>query len=64
MIHRTLFDAHLVDVVHLIVSPQRLGPGGVPLFGSGVVGVAGEEPYAVTHLGPDCWMEFDVHGNR
>jgi diaminohydroxyphosphoribosylaminopyrimidine deaminase/5-amino-6-(5-phosphoribosylamino)uracil reductase len=63
IVHRTLFDAGLVDTVHLIVSPRRLGTGGVPLFGTGVVGVPGVEPRAITQLGPDCWMEFDVHGN-
>jgi diaminohydroxyphosphoribosylaminopyrimidine deaminase/5-amino-6-(5-phosphoribosylamino)uracil reductase len=64
VIHRTLFDAGLVDTVHLIVSPLTLGPGGVPLFGTGVVGVPGLAPRAVTRLGPDRWMEFDVHGNH
>jgi diaminohydroxyphosphoribosylaminopyrimidine deaminase / 5-amino-6-(5-phosphoribosylamino)uracil reductase len=64
VIHRALFDAGLVDTVHLIVSSHRLGPGGVPVFGTGVVGVPGVEPSRVIDVGPDRWMEFDVHGNR
>lgn len=64
VIHRTLFDAGLVDTVHLIVSSRRLGPGGVPLFGTGVIGVPGLEPRACSQVGVDCWMEFDVHGNH
>ncbi|HTM32280.1 MAG TPA: bifunctional diaminohydroxyphosphoribosylaminopyrimidine deaminase/5-amino-6-(5-phosphoribosylamino)uracil reductase RibD [Vicinamibacterales bacterium] len=63
VIHRTLFDGGLVDTVHLIVSPQRLG-GGVPLFGNGIVGVPEGDLRTVTQLGPDCWMEFDVHRNH
>jgi diaminohydroxyphosphoribosylaminopyrimidine deaminase / 5-amino-6-(5-phosphoribosylamino)uracil reductase len=64
VIHQALFDAGVVDTVHLIVSPNTLGPGGVPVFGTGVVGVPGLAPSMVTDLGPDRWMEFDVHGNR
>jgi diaminohydroxyphosphoribosylaminopyrimidine deaminase/5-amino-6-(5-phosphoribosylamino)uracil reductase len=64
VIHQTLFESGLVDTVHLIVSSKRLGSGGVPLFGTGVVGVPGLAPRTVTQLGPDCWMEFDVHGNH
>lgn len=63
-IHRALFDAGLVDTVHLIVSPTRLGPGGVPVFGTGVLGLPDLAPLAVTQLGADRWMEFDVHGNH
>jgi diaminohydroxyphosphoribosylaminopyrimidine deaminase/5-amino-6-(5-phosphoribosylamino)uracil reductase len=64
VIHQALFDAGVVDTVHLIVSSNALGPGGVPVFGTGVVGVPGVAPSLVTELGPDRWMEFDVHGNR
>ena len=64
VIHQALFEAGVVDTVHLIVSPNRLGPGGVPVFGTGLVGVPGMDPSRVIELGPDRWMEFDVHGNR
>jgi riboflavin biosynthesis pyrimidine reductase len=64
VIHQALFAAEVVDTVHLIVSSNRLGPGGVPVFGTGVVGVPGLTPATITELGPDRWMEFDVHGNR
>lgn len=64
LIHRALLDAGIVDTVHLIVSSRQLGPGGVPVFGTGTIGVGGLSPSSVTELGPDRWMEFDVHGNR
>lgn len=64
VVHRALFDAGVVDTVHLIVSGLRLGPGGVPVFGTGHIGIPGVAPRAVTQLGPDRWMEFDVHGNH
>ncbi|MEZ5283993.1 MAG: dihydrofolate reductase family protein [Vicinamibacterales bacterium] len=64
VLHRALLDADLVDTVHLIVAPCRLGEAGVPVFGTGVLGLPGLEPGRVDTLGPDNWMEFDVHGNR
>lgn len=63
-IHHALFEADLVDTVHLVVSPATLGPEGVPVFGTGVLGVPGRAPRKVCTLGQDRWMEFDVHGNR
>ena len=62
--HRALLDAGVVDTVHLIVSPSALGAAGVPVFGTGVVGFPAWSPRSVERLGPDGWMEFDVHGNR
>ncbi|MCC7032683.1 MAG: bifunctional diaminohydroxyphosphoribosylaminopyrimidine deaminase/5-amino-6-(5-phosphoribosylamino)uracil reductase RibD [Acidobacteria bacterium] len=64
LVHRALLDADLVDTAHLIVAPVRLGPGGVLLFGTGDVGMGGTAPRSVERVGPDTWMEFDVHGNR
>ena len=64
VLHRALLDAGLVDTAHLIVSPRTLGAEGVPVFGTGVLGVAGIAPRTVEWVGPDRWMEFDVHGHR
>lgn len=64
ILHRALFDAGLVDTVHLVVSSAPLGPGGIPVFGTGLAAGPDMTPYAVTELGPDRWMEFDVHGNH
>ena len=43
---------------------HRAGRTGVPVFGTGIVGLPGLEPRSVERVGPDDWMEFDVHGNR
>src|SRR5690606_77557 len=61
--HRALFEAGLVDVAHVIVGPDRLGPDGIPVFG-GADPLAGLKPRCAEPLGRDVWMEFDVHGNR
>ncbi len=61
--HRALFDAGLVDVAHVIVGPQTLGPSGIPVFGGGRDPLDGLQPRRVESLGRDVWMEFDVHGN-
>lgn len=64
VLHRALLDARLVDTVHLVVAPHRLGEEGVPVFGTGALGLDGLEPHTTEWLGPDRWMVFDVHGNR
>jgi diaminohydroxyphosphoribosylaminopyrimidine deaminase/5-amino-6-(5-phosphoribosylamino)uracil reductase len=63
-VHRALLDAAVVDTAHVIVAPCLLGAAGVPVFGTGIIGIAGLEPRTVEQIGPDKWMEFDVYGNR
>ncbi len=63
-LHRALLDADVVDTAHVIVAPLTLGATGVPVFGTGIIGLPGIEPRSVERVGPDNWMEFDVHGNR
>jgi diaminohydroxyphosphoribosylaminopyrimidine deaminase / 5-amino-6-(5-phosphoribosylamino)uracil reductase len=63
-VHRALLDAEVVDVAHVIVSPSSLGDEGVPVFGTGVIGVNGIAPQSIERVGSDNWMVFDVHGNR
>jgi diaminohydroxyphosphoribosylaminopyrimidine deaminase/5-amino-6-(5-phosphoribosylamino)uracil reductase len=62
-LHRAFFDADLVDEAHVIVSPVRLGRDGLPMFGGRPDPLAGRLPRVVEALGPDVWMEFDVHGD-
>jgi diaminohydroxyphosphoribosylaminopyrimidine deaminase/5-amino-6-(5-phosphoribosylamino)uracil reductase len=62
-LHRALFEADLVDEAHVIVSPVRLGAEGVPVFGGLPGPLAGRCPRIIRALGPDVWMEFDVHGD-
>jgi diaminohydroxyphosphoribosylaminopyrimidine deaminase/5-amino-6-(5-phosphoribosylamino)uracil reductase len=64
VVHRALLDAGLVDTAHIIVASARLGAEGVPLFGTGEIGIGDLAPRAVERVGPDTWMEFDVHGDR
>jgi diaminohydroxyphosphoribosylaminopyrimidine deaminase / 5-amino-6-(5-phosphoribosylamino)uracil reductase len=63
-VHRALLDADVVDTACIIVAPITLGAVGVPVFGTGIIGFPGVEPRLVERVGPDDWMEFDVHGNR
>ncbi|MGE0460943.1 MAG: bifunctional diaminohydroxyphosphoribosylaminopyrimidine deaminase/5-amino-6-(5-phosphoribosylamino)uracil reductase RibD [Vicinamibacterales bacterium] len=64
MVHRALLDADLVDTAHIVVARERLGAGGVLLFGTGEIGIGGLAPRSIERVGPDTWMEFDVHGDR
>lgn len=57
-------EAGLVDRLHLIVTPTVLGTGGVAWIDArrwpwSAVSVVTTEP-----LGPDTWVEADVHGTR
>jgi diaminohydroxyphosphoribosylaminopyrimidine deaminase / 5-amino-6-(5-phosphoribosylamino)uracil reductase len=63
-LHRSMWEADLVDRMHLIVAPQAVGEGGVPLFGG--VGVPWERLTGVRSAGcgRDVWIEADVHRHR
>lgn len=56
-LHAALWDAALVDRVHLVVAPTFLGAEGLALAG----GRARLTPVAATLVGPDTWLEADVH---
>lgn len=63
-LHAAAWRAGVIDRVHLIVAPSTLGDAGVKAF-SGIDIPAGELiPVRVDRLGPDTWMEADVHGHR
>jgi diaminohydroxyphosphoribosylaminopyrimidine deaminase/5-amino-6-(5-phosphoribosylamino)uracil reductase len=55
--------AGVVDRVHLIVTPTTVGEAGVKLF-DGIDVMSGLIDVRVDRLGPDTWMEADVHGHR
>jgi riboflavin biosynthesis pyrimidine reductase len=62
--HAAAWRAGVVDRVHLVVAPTTLGDGGVKLFDGIDVPMSALIPVAVEQLGPDQWMEADVHGHR
>lgn len=63
-LHAAAWKAGVVDRVHLIVAPTSLGEGGVKLFDGLDVPMSQLVPIRVDALGPDTWMEADVHGHR
>lgn len=63
-LHAAAWRAGLIDRVHLIVTPQMLGEGGVPSFEGIAIPASELIPIKIDQLGPDQWMEADVHGHR
>jgi diaminohydroxyphosphoribosylaminopyrimidine deaminase / 5-amino-6-(5-phosphoribosylamino)uracil reductase len=63
-LHGALWDARLVDRVHLIVTPRTIGPDGVRLFGGRAVDRSALTQVTVEPRGTDIWIEADVHRNR
>ena len=64
VMHAAAWQAGVIDRVHLIVAPTALGEGGVRFFDGIDVPLADLIPVRVEMLGPDAWMEADVHGHR
>jgi diaminohydroxyphosphoribosylaminopyrimidine deaminase/5-amino-6-(5-phosphoribosylamino)uracil reductase len=64
IVHAAAWQAGIVDRVHVIVAPTELGEGGVRLFDGIDVPMSELGPVKVEMLGPDAWMEADVHGHR
>ncbi len=62
--HAAAWTARVIDRIHLIVAPTALGDGGVKLFDGIDVPASALIPVRVDWLGPDEWMEADVHGHR
>lgn len=62
--HAAAWTAGVIDRIHLIVAPTALGDGGVKLFDGIDVPASALIPVRVDQLGPDEWMEADVHGHR
>ena len=62
-IHAAAWTAGVVDRVHVIVAPTLLGDRGVKFFDGLPVPLSQLIPVRVETLGPDAWMEADVHGH-
>ncbi len=63
-LHRGFWEAGLVDRLHLIVAPDALGDGGVPLFDGLPVPWERLTGLRSEPCGQDVWIEADVHWNR
>lgn len=64
VMHAAAWRAGVIDRVHMIVAPHSLGDRGVKLFDGIDVPLSDLNPTRVDSLGPDSWMEADVHGHR
>ena len=64
VMHAAAWRAGVIDRVHLIVASHALGDRGVKLFDGIDVPWSDLVPLKVDTLGPDTWMEADVHGHR
>jgi diaminohydroxyphosphoribosylaminopyrimidine deaminase/5-amino-6-(5-phosphoribosylamino)uracil reductase len=63
-VHAAAWRAGVIDRVHVITAPITLGEAGVTSFGGLELPMPGLVPIKVDQLGPDQWMEADVHGHR
>ncbi|MEP6783277.1 MAG: bifunctional diaminohydroxyphosphoribosylaminopyrimidine deaminase/5-amino-6-(5-phosphoribosylamino)uracil reductase RibD [Acidobacteriota bacterium] len=64
MLHAAAWKAGVIDRVHIITAPKTLGDGGVTFFDGIDIPMSELIPVKVDRLGPDEWMEADVHGHR
>ena len=64
VMHAAAWRAGVIDRVHVIVAPTALGERGVRFFDGIDVPLSELIPVKVEKLGPDAWMEADVHGHR
>jgi diaminohydroxyphosphoribosylaminopyrimidine deaminase/5-amino-6-(5-phosphoribosylamino)uracil reductase len=62
--HAAAWRAGVIDRVHVVVAPTALGQGGVKFFDGIDLPMSALIPVTVEQLGPDRWMEADVHGHR
>ena len=63
-LHAAAWRAGIVDRVIVIVAPVALGEQGVRVFDGLSVPLSQLVPIRTESLGPDTWMEADVHGHR
>ncbi len=60
-LHRAAFDAGAVDALRAIVTPRKLGPGGVPWLEHGAVVLPSLSDVRVEPCGPDVIIQGDVY---
>lgn len=63
-LHAAAWRAGVIDRIHTIVAPQELGAAGVKVFNGIDIPASELIPVSREMLGPDAWMEADVHGHR
>ena len=63
-LHAAAWRAGVIDRIHTIVAPSELGERGVKFFDGVEIPKSELITVKVDHLGPDTWMEMDVHGHR
>lgn len=63
-LHRSFWEAELVDRLNLIVAPARLGEAAVPLFDGLAVPWSRLSRVTSVPCGTDIWMDADVHWDR
>jgi diaminohydroxyphosphoribosylaminopyrimidine deaminase/5-amino-6-(5-phosphoribosylamino)uracil reductase len=63
-LHAAAWQAGIVDRVIVIVAPTVLGEQGAKFFDGIPVPLSQLIPVRVETVGPDAWMEADVHGDR
>jgi diaminohydroxyphosphoribosylaminopyrimidine deaminase/5-amino-6-(5-phosphoribosylamino)uracil reductase len=64
VMHAAAWQAGLIDRLHVIVAPAVLGEQGARFFDGVPVPLSQLIPVRVETVGPDAWMEADVHGHR
>jgi diaminohydroxyphosphoribosylaminopyrimidine deaminase / 5-amino-6-(5-phosphoribosylamino)uracil reductase len=64
MVHRALYEAGLVDRLHLVVAPHVIGPGGIKWIDAATWSEGSLTPIGIEPRGRDTWIEADVQRNR
>ncbi len=59
-----MWQAGLVDHLHLVIAPHVLGPSGIRWLDTASLAFSSLSRLAVEPRGPDIWIEADVHGHR
>jgi diaminohydroxyphosphoribosylaminopyrimidine deaminase/5-amino-6-(5-phosphoribosylamino)uracil reductase len=63
-LQQALYEAGLVDRLHLVVAPHLIGPGGIQWIGAARWDVGSLRPVSAEPRGPDTWIEADVQRDR
>jgi len=63
-LHAAAWTAGVIDRVHVVTAPKTLGDAGVKVFDGIDIPTSELIAVKVDRLGPDEWMEADVHGHH